>query len=306
MAIHAQHMDLFKGVSLETDVPMNRFTSFRVGGPADLLVQPKTIEDLIAVMKTAQKIHMPITVIGGGSNILVSDQGIRGLVLVLTKMKDQPKLTKNGTQPTLTALAGEPLARLCRVSVENDLSGLEWAAGIPGTLGGAIAMNAGAFGSDMASVILSLDLLDIDRLEWRTVDIKALHFHYRGFEKGNTIILKAVLSLSQAETDAPRRRYEANLKAKKTHQPVSKASGGCFFKNPSPTHPAGRLIEQAGLKGYRHKGAMVSDHHANFIINHDNASCSDILSLKCLVQDRVYDTFGIRLEEEVKPIGQYT
>ncbi|PIE61862.1 MAG: UDP-N-acetylenolpyruvoylglucosamine reductase [Desulfobacterales bacterium] len=304
MAMHPEYKALFKGSFFETDVPMDRFTNFRVGGPADLLFQPETVEDLVAAIKTAQEIDLPVTVIGGGSNILISDRGIRGLVLVLTKMKNRPELAKTVSETTITALAGESLSSLCRISLENGLSGLEWAAGIPGTLGGAIAMNAGSFGSDIASVIQSLDLLGMDDLECRTVSIEDLNFSYRHFDKGNNIILKAVLSLLQADTHTLRRRYEANLKAKKASQPVSKASGGCFFKNPSPTHPAGRLIEQAGLKGYRFQGAMVSDHHANFIINHDHASCSDILALKRLVQDRVYETFGIRLEEEVKTIGQ--
>ncbi|WDP89454.1 MAG: UDP-N-acetylmuramate dehydrogenase [Desulfobacter sp.] len=304
MTFGPEHMDLFNGFNLEAGVNLDRFTSFRVGGPADLLARPETVEELVRLAGIASHNHIPVTILGGGSNTLISDRGIQGLVLVLSRMKAAPKAVDTDAGIRVTALAGERLSTLCRMAVEKGWRGLEWAAGIPGTLGGALMMNAGSHGGDMSEITVSMDILDMETLEYRTLKAGDLDFSYRSLNLGGAVILKAELTLAPGNAGEVRQRFEANLKAKKKSQPVSKASGGCFFKNPSPDNPAGRLIEQAGLKGYRMHGAMVSDLHANFIINHDNASCSDILALKRLVQDRVYEKFGIRLETEVKAIGR--
>ncbi len=296
------HMDLFKGIDLETGVPLDRFTSFRVGGPADLLARPNTVGQLVSLVEIAEKNNIPVTILGGGTNTLVSDKGIRGLVIVLTAMKTGPKIIQSGPATRVAALAGERLATVCRFAMDNGLSGLEWAAGIPGTLGGALVMNAGAHTSDMSAVTTSVEILENNTV--RTMAARNLGFSYRGLDLEGGIVLKAVIGLTPADPDKIKMQFEKNLAAKRSSQPVSKASGGCFFKNPSQEKPAGYLIEQAGLKGYLRKGAMVSDLHANFIINHDNAQCKDILALKQVVQERVYDQFGIRLESEVKAIGE--
>lgn len=303
------HNTLFKGLDVETNVPMARYTSFRVGGPADFLALPRRIDTLVSLAGTARDAGMPITFLGGGTNTLVSDKGIRGLVIVLTALKKGPELQKpnagEDTRPIvrMSALAGERLSTLCRTAVENGLSGLEWAAGIPGTLGGAIMMNAGAHGSDMAAVVTTVEVLNLDTLQPETLNREDLAFGYRKLDLPGRIVLAADLSLAPADPGQVKRRYAQHLKSKKDTQPVSRASGGCFFKNPSPEQPAGRLIEQAGLKGYTHNGAMVSDLHANFIVNTGNAACEDILTLKQMVQARVHERFNIKLETEVKTIG---
>ncbi|MEH0022738.1 MAG: UDP-N-acetylmuramate dehydrogenase [Desulfobacter sp.] len=303
------HKPLFKGLDVETNVPMARYTSFRVGGPADFLALPRRIETLVSLAGTARDAGMPITFLGGGTNTLVSDKGIRGLVIVLTALKKGPELQKpnagEDTRPIvrMSALAGERLSTLCRTTVENGLSGLEWAAGIPGTLGGAVMMNAGAHGSDMTAVVTTVEVLNLDTMQPETLNRKDLAFGYRKLDLPGRIILAADLSLAPADPGQVKHRYAQHLKSKKDTQPVSKASGGCFFKNPSPEQPAGRLIEQAGLKGYTHNGAMVSDLHANFIVNTGNAACEDILALKQMVQARVHERFNIKLETEVKTIG---
>ncbi len=302
MTFGSAHMDLFKGVHLEAGVNLDRFTSFRVGGPADLLALPQTLDQLVFLVKTAVENKIPVTILGGGTNTLVSDKGVRGLVIVLRALKTGPEIIQDGPATRITALAGERLATLCKFAMDKGLSGLEWAAGIPGTLGGALMMNAGAHGSDMAFVTESVEILDNNVC--RTIEAGDLRFSYRKLDLGGGILLKAVIVLTPAEPEEIKKQFLKHLAAKRSSQPVSKASGGCFFKNPSTEKPAGYLIEQAGLKGYAQNGAMVSDLHANFIINHDNARCTDILVLKQVIQKRVYDQFGIRLESEVKAIGE--
>lgn len=301
------HMDSFKGFDLLVNESLDRYTSFRVGGPADLLATPKdqaTLESLLGIAKSAQ---VPVTILGGGTNTLISDGGIRGLVILLTQLKSSPSIVpglNNATNDvTIMSLAGERLTTLCKFALDNSLSGLEWAAGIPGTLGGAIMMNAGAHGRDLGSAIDAIRVLNLNTLALKTIPGQDLELSYRSLDLKNTLIMEAGLKLIRADRTTIKIEFEKNLKSKKSSQPVSKASGGCFFKNPSQDKPAGWLIEQAGLKGHKLRGAMVSDLHANFIINYDNATCKDILALKQEIQERVFDKFKIKLKAEVKAIG---
>jgi UDP-N-acetylmuramate dehydrogenase len=298
------HSGPFQGFYVEQEVPLRRYTSFRVGGPAEFLAAPESVEMLAGLLRAAKANAIPVMVLGGGTNVLVSDKGIRGLVVLLTGLKGEPELKKTGQGTVMNARAGMSLASLCRLAMDKGLAGLEWAAGIPGTLGGAVMMNAGSFGSDMASVVASIEVLDLGTLEISTLERKDLDFSYRQLEMKNTVILGTCLFLADGDATDISRAYDRNLRHKKATQPVSKASAGCFFKNPSPEKPAGWLIEQSGLKGYAHKGAMVSDVHANFIINHDRATCRDILELADLVTGTVRKKFNIELEKEVKIIGR--
>ncbi|PIE63189.1 MAG: UDP-N-acetylenolpyruvoylglucosamine reductase [Desulfobacter postgatei] len=302
---------MFAPFGPQTHKAMDRYTSFRVGGPADLLVLPQTMEQVIALARTADKAGLPVTIIGGGTNVLISDNGIRGLVMVLTRLKQTIEqttspMTPDHTSPDridVTALAGERLGSLCRYAADQGLAGLAWAAGIPGTIGGAVMMNAGAFGSDMSHVVKQIEVLDLTTLETSVLPADRLEFSYRKLALDNSIILKVRLGLIQDETGTVREEFYRNLKAKQSTQPVSQASAGCFFKNPPGGQSAGFLIEQAGMKGARYNGAMVSDLHANFIINHGNACTKDILSLAGQVKKHVYEKFGVTLKEEVKTIG---
>lgn len=302
---------MFASFAPETQKAMDRYTSFRVGGPADLLVLPQTVEQVISLVKTAQKAGLPVTIIGGGTNVLISDKGIRGLVIVLTRLQDkiektEPSIDTADGSPDriyLTALAGEPLNRLCRYAADAGLTGLEWAAGIPGTIGGAVMMNAGAFGGDMSRVVTEIEVLDFVTLKTMVLPESCLQFSYRKLTLENSIVLKITIGLARADAETVREEFHRNLKTKQSTQPVSQASAGCFFKNPPGDKSAGFLIEQAGMKRARYNGAMVSDLHANFIVNHGNASASDILNLAGQVRNRVYEKFGINLKEEVKTIG---
>ena len=302
---------MFASFGLETQKSMDRYTSFRVGGPADLLVLPQTMEQVIALVKTAQKAKLPVTIIGGGTNVLISDKGIRGLVIILTRLKQDIEQTtphmntgeKSPDQVYLTALAGERLGSLCRYAADAGLTGLEWAAGIPGTIGGAVMMNAGAFGCDISRVVTEIVVLDLATLETAVLPKNNLHFSYRKLALENSIVLKVRLGLTKADIKTVRDKFYRNLKTKQSTQPVSQASAGCFFKNPPGFKSAGFLIEQAGMKKARCNGAMVSDLHANFIVNQDNACATDILNLAGQVKKSVYEKFGINLKKEVKTIG---
>ena len=304
---------IFEPMVLETNKAMDRYTSFRVGGPADYLACPQTVEEVIMLVKAAQKAGLPITVIGGGTNVLVTDKGIRGLVIVLTRLKKQIEQTdlsldndpsKTKKKPIrLTALAGTRFTTLSRHAADSGLSGLEWAAGIPGTLGGAIMMNAGAHGQDMAGIVKRIEVLNLSDFDTNLIKRNELEFSYRKLELNNCIILKAELELAQNDPEKVKTAFFTHLKEKQATQPVSLASAGCFFKNPPGFKSAGWLIEQAGLKGTRCNGAMVSELHANFIVNQDRACASDIVTLAEQVRQGVFKKFGINLKEEVKIIG---
>lgn len=311
MVLNDNIKKLFASFAPERQKAMDRYTSFRVGGPADLLLLPQTVEQVIALVKTAQKTELPVTIIGGGTNVLISDKGIRGLVMVLTRLKQKIELTVPDTntggdspdQIYLTALAGERLGSLCRYAADAGLDGLAWAAGIPGTIGGAVMMNAGAFGSDMSQVVKQIEILDLATLETVVLPANRLQFSYRKLALENSIVLKVRLGLTKADAGIVRDEFYRNLKIKQSTQPVSQASAGCFFKNPPGDKSAGFLIEQAGMKSARCNGAMVSDLHANFIVNQGNACARDILDLAGQVRKRVYEKFGINFKEEVKTIG---
>ena len=296
------HTQPFKGLAVAHKVPLGRHTSFRVGGPAEYLATPESIDALTGLLRAAKAAKIPVTILGGGTNVLVSDDGIPGLVIRLSALKGAD-IREMPDEVLLRAGTGQTLSSLCRMAAEKGLTGLEWAAGIPGTLGGAVMMNAGSFGSDMAAIIQKIDILDLGSLRVKTLVKKDLAFSYRSLDLENAVVIGADLGLTAADPEAVRITHAANLKVKTTTQPVSQASAGCFFKNPAQEKPAGWLIEQAGLKGHTYKGARVSNTHANFIVNHDHATCRDILDLAKTVTARVAEEFKITLEKEVKIIG---
>jgi UDP-N-acetylmuramate dehydrogenase len=291
--------------------PLSKYTSFRIGGPADLLALPQDRQTLAAILETAGKESIPVTILGGGTNTLVSDKGIRGLVIVLKKLKSAPCLVADAgikgakeTEKTISADGGERLSTVLRFAMDQGLSGLEFAAGIPGTLGGAIMMNAGTGSWDISQVIAAVDVIDTQDLTRKTIERKDLSFSYRRLGMADKIILGARLSLTQADPAMIRNVFDQSLKAKNATQPVSLACAGCFFKNPSNENPAGKLIEDAGLKGMQINDARISDLHANFIVNTRNARCEDILALRNLVQKTVFEKYRIKLETEVKVTGE--
>ncbi|MCP3941267.1 MAG: UDP-N-acetylmuramate dehydrogenase [Desulfobacteraceae bacterium] len=291
--------------------PLSKHTSFRVGGPADLLALPRDRQTLTALLTAAKKESLPFTIIGGGTNTLVSDKGVRGLVIILKALKSSPRILENNktkkseyNKETIYADGGERLSTVCKFAMEQGLSGLEFAAGIPGTLGGAIMMNAGTTAWDISQVIATIDIIDSKTLTYQTIARKDLSFSYRQLCLPDKIIIGAHLTLTKADPAGIKKAFAQSLKSKNTSQPVSLASAGCFFKNPSVHTPAGKLIEEAGLKGKQINGAQISNIHANFIVNTNNARCEDILALKKLVQKTVFEKYRIKLETEVKVTGE--
>lgn len=289
---------------LTRNAPMKQHTSFRVGGPADLLALPETREELRALLAMAGKEAVPVTIVGGGSNLLVSDKGIRGLVVVLTRLRSGISAEPaSGHTVLVSVAAGERLSSLCRYAAEKGLAGLSFCAGIPGTVGGAAMMNAGSADRGFCDTIQRLNVLNCQTLAEETIFKTDLSYAYRNLELSGRIILGLDLGLTRDDPESVGKRHAENVRRKRQTQPVAQASAGCFFKNPGPDMPAGKLIQDAGLKGKTLNHARVSDIHANYIINTGNASCRDILALKTLVQETVFRKYGIQLETEVKVTG---
>ncbi|MCP4721346.1 MAG: UDP-N-acetylmuramate dehydrogenase, partial [Desulfobacteraceae bacterium] len=266
MSAENKHKHLLETFGLLSREPLDKYTSFRVGGPADLLAEPRDRQTLVTLLKAAKKEGIPVTIIGGGTNTLVSDKGIRGLVIVLRALKSSPQILEEaraiksqGTSKTIGVDAGERLSTVSKFAMDQGLSGLEFAAGIPGTLGGAIMMNAGTTDRDISQVTAAIDVIDTKNMTYQTIERKSLAFSYRQLDLGKRIIMGARISLTQADPGMIKKIFEQNLKTKNRTQPVSRASAGCFFKNPSAQYPAGKLIEDAGLKGVEINGARVSD-----------------------------------------------
>ncbi len=280
--------------------PMSKHTTFRIGGNADVFVSPKIsqVSDIIAV---AKEFEVPVTIIGNGSNLLVGDRGIRGLVLSLGKEAEEIKL--DGT--CMTVSAGTILAKAASEAAQNSLAGLEFAAGIPGTLGGAIVMNAGAYGGEMKDVVVSATVLTPEG-ETKILSNEELELSYRHScipEKGY-IVLEAVLELTPGE-EATIREKMADFKGRRVDkQPLEFPSAGSTFKRPEG-YFAGKLIQDAELRGYKVGGAQVSEKHCGFVINTGDATASDVLQLIEDVKQRVFDKFQVELEPEVKMIGEF-
>ncbi|MBT9176636.1 MAG: UDP-N-acetylenolpyruvoylglucosamine reductase [Firmicutes bacterium] len=288
------------GGTLSFDEPMNRHTSFRIGGPADALFVPRDTYELKRALKGAQELGIGVTFIGNGSNLLVRDGGIRGLVIKLSGTLDYVHVL--GT--SLRAGSGVLLSTLAHVAVEAGLAGLEFAAGIPGTLGGALNMNAGAYDGEMQDVVSAVRALTLAGEE---VELKGeeLGFGYRHSAlKARTLVaVEATLSLVAGDRETSLARITELNRLRREKQPIALPSAGSVFKRP-PGHFAGRLIEQAGLKGCRIGDAEVSTLHAGFIVNIGNATARDVLDLIFHVQSRVREQSGILLEPEVRVIGE--
>ncbi len=297
-SILAQEFDLL------VDEPMANHTSFKIGGTADLLALPEDKIQLRNLIKTACELDIPITLFGRGTNLLISDRGIRGLVVITKQLKSKIELIEaDSNTKTIIADSGERLSKICRFAVNNSLTGLEFAAGIPGTIGGAIIMNAGTNSGEMSTVVQSIEVLNQDTFEMKTIGKNLLNFSYRHLNLPG-IIVSAAITLKKGNQEHIKQIFKHNLNRKNASQPVSAASAGCFFKNPAVGRSAGELIDRAGLKGMSVNDAAVSEKHGNFIVNMGNASCQDILLLKHQVQKIVFEKFSIKLETEVRIEGE--
>lgn len=280
--------------------PMNKHTTFRIGGSADVLVTPG-VSETAAVLRLCKNHDIPVTIIGNGSNLLVGDQGIRGVVIEFGRPAEE--IIIQGEQMHVTA--GTMLSKAANEAAANGLSGLEFAAGIPGTVGGAVVMNAGAYGGEMKDVIRSVTVLTQEG-EKRTLTLEELDLGYRHscIPENNYIVLSAELSLQKADTEQIR-AVMADLRERRvTKQPLEYPSAGSTFKRPEG-YFAGKLIQDAGLRGYQVGGAQVSEKHCGFVINKGDASARDVRQLISDVQKKVYEEFHVQIEPEVKMIGEF-
>lgn len=285
------------GFGVFENEPLCTRTSFKIGGPADLLIECRDIEKLPILLTEIKANKIPLTVIGNGSNLLVSDSGIKGIVLVIA----DDSVTVSGD--IITASAGAKLSKLCNVALENGLSGLEFGFGIPGTVGGAVYMNAGAYGGEIKQVITSAtSITRSGEIVTRSVDELELGYRTSVF-KGNTdVILSAEFKLMQDEKEIIKEKMYDFLSRRKDKQPLEFPSAGSTFKRPEG-HFAGALIEQCGLKGFSIGGAEVSTKHAGFVINRGNATCEDVKELIKHIQETVFNETGVMLETEVIYLG---
>ncbi len=294
------------------DEPMAAHTSFRVGGPAAAFVEPETLEDLCELISWAQEQQHAFLVVGKGTNLLVTDKGYDGIVISLCRCLNRIAiLGRAHDRVQVRAMAGTSLSRLCAFAVRNGLKGMNFALGIPGTVGGAILMNAGtSYGwtADVLDQAVFLrptgDLIAIPRKQlnfsYRTL---ALHTEDPAFNLGRPVIIEGRFDLATADRRQLKQEADEILAQRRAKQPLSSPSAGCFFKNPPSGQSAGELIEKAGLKGARVGGARVSPRHANFIVSSKKATATDILVLADRVRQAVWDKFNIQLENEVKIVG---
>ncbi|MEG0857094.1 MAG: UDP-N-acetylmuramate dehydrogenase [Terrisporobacter sp.] len=298
--IYRELLNILEEENIKVEEPMKKHISFRVGGPADFLVKPKTEEELSKVIKFAKKGNIPYLIIGNGSNLLVKDGGIRGIVIELSDNFNNYEIEGK----VMKAQSGALLAILGRNALKNSLTGLEFAAGIPGTLGGALAMNAGAYGGEMKNVVKSVRLMntDGDIFELSNEDMK---FEYRKsiLSKEDYIVLSAVMELQEGNCDEIKKIMEDYANRRTTKQPLNFPSAGSTFKRPEG-YFAAKLIDDCGLRGLTLRGAQVSDKHCGFVINMGEANAKDILDLMFIVKSTVNAKFDIMLEEEVKILGE--
>ena len=280
--------------------PMCKHTTFRVGGTADLFVSP-AVDQVQAIMQLAKEYEVPVTVIGNGSNLLVGDKGIRGLVVSFGKEAEEIQIDGS----CLMVSAGAILAKVAAEAAKHSLTGFEFAAGIPGTLGGAIVMNAGAYGGEIKDVIISARVLtpEGEVIELSNTELDLSYRHSCIPEKGY-IVLDAVLELTHGEESAIREKMAELKKSRVEKQPLEYPSAGSTFKRPEG-HFAGKLIQDAELRGYSVGGAQVSEKHCGFVINKGDATAKDVLTLIEDVKKVVYDKFQVELEPEVKMLGEF-
>ncbi len=290
---------IYNGLFYLINEPMNRHTTFQIGGPADIVVYPTRRREICDLVQLCRAEHIPYTALGNGSNILVSDAGIRGLVILTDRMH---RITV-GNDGLIEAWAGAPLSRVATLAKNHHLSGMEFAFGIPGSMGGAVYMNAGAYNRQISNVITQTEYVDdTGKLCILTGDEHKFGYRTSFFKNTQHIIVKTHLQLTpgnQAQISDLMKQY---TQARKEKQPLELPSAGSAFKRPEG-HFAGKLIEDCGLKGRRVGGAEVSVKHAGFIVNVGGAKASDVLELVNIVKTEVMDKFGIELEPEIKFIG---
>lgn len=282
------------------DEPMRNNTSFKLGGCADILVTPESIKELVNVYRACKDGGLPVFVMGNGTNLIVRDKGIRGVVVKIFDHLNRYTVAGD----TIEAEAGMLLSKVSKIALENGLAGLEFAEGIPGTLGGAVVMNAGAYNGEMADVIVKTEFLDKEG-NVHTVCGDQHQFGYRTsfMQKQEGIVLKSQMKLKMGNKEEIKASMDDFNKKRRDKQPLEMPSAGSVFKRPSGYY-TGKLIEDSGLRGYRIGGAQVSTKHCGFIVNTGNATASDVIHLIRHIQTVIESGFGVKLETEVRIVGE--
>ncbi len=309
-------------MNIQKNIPLAQYTTFKIGGPAGFFCEAKNEKEILEALKFAQEKKLPVFILGGGSNVLVSDKGFNGLVTKIQNTKYKILDTK------IECGAGCVLSKIVSESVRSGLTGLEWAAGIPGTVGGAVRGNAGAraLGGEMGDTIESVRVLDVDDLQIKTYDLQMCEYDYRNSifkQNSNLIILSAIFKLKKGDKTEGEKKIQEILAKRKEKQPMEFPSPGSFFKNPVVKDkkliqqfetdtgqkildgkiPAPWLIEEAGMKGEKIGSAMVSEKHANFIVNTGDATAENVIMLAAIIKTKVRNKFDIQLQEEVQMVG---
>lgn len=282
-------------VPLRRNEPLARYTTFGIGGTADWFFEPRTVAELSEACRMAHSLCTEVRILGGGSNLLISDAGVRGAVISMRRF--ETRLIEPIAATMVRVSAGVRLARLVRHCAKHGLAGLECLAGIPGTVGGAIAMNAGGIGGTIGSLVAWLDVMHPDGA-MRRLSAEEVAWGYRSTNLGELVVVFAGLRLTPRPVEEVVAQLERTLSCKRTAQPLTMPSAGCFFRNPAGDY-AGRLVDQAGLKGHRVGGAMVSRKHANFLVNRGGATARDVLELVRQVRRAVLERFHVELQNEV-------
>ncbi len=284
--------------NIKLNEDMSKHTSIKIGGPADIFIKIKNIEELKYVLRIAKEENIPVTVIGNGTNLLVRDKGIRGIVLQI-RIED---VTVNATE--IEVGAGTLLSKLSKTACENSLTGLEFASGIPGTVGGAITMNAGAYGGEFKDIVVSTTYID-NNLNIHTIANKEHNFEYRNsiFKDNNFIILNSKLKLKEDIKENIEARMKQNSEKRKKSQPIEYPNAGSIFKRENGFITA-EAIDKCGLKGYNIRDAYVSEKHAGFIVNKGEATAKDVIDLIEYIKKIIYEKYKIKIETEIKIIGE--
>ncbi len=293
----------FKG-DIKLNELMSRHTSYAIGGPVDVLAYPADRDDAALIMKEIKARKQNFFVLGGGTNLLVSDRGVRGVVLKLGRAFGTIEWHGNGSGTEVRAGAAVPFKKLVTEAAQRSLTGLEFAEGIPGSLGGGVLMNAGAFGGEIAQVIEAIEGVEAVAGP-RRLPRDTLRFGYRAFDLPRGFVVSYLsLRLASGDAEAMRAKMREYKRRREAHQPLGYPNAGSIFKNP-PGHFAGRLIEEVGLRGRRIGGAMVSQQHANFIVNLGGATAADVRALMDEIARRIWEEKQIRLVPEVRQVGEW-
>lgn len=293
--------DNFPNERLLFDEPMDKHTSFKIGGSADIFVMPESASEIDFLIKGCKEHSVPFCIIGNGTNLLVADKGIRGVVIQIYKEFGDIRVTSN----KIEAGSGALLSAIAYEAIQNGLTGMEFAAGIPGTLGGALCMNAGAYGGEMKDIADSVTVYHNGGI--KTYENNELGFAYRTslIQKQDMCVLSAVISLKSGDRDKIKQKTQELNKSRSDKQPLNKPSAGSTFKRPEGDF-AGRLIMDSGLRGMRIGGAAVSEKHCGFVVNEGGATAEDVLKLIAHIKKVVLEKYNVELIEEIKIIGDVT